>query len=206
MFKNILSRYEILLVQQITEELPMAWSKQHKINTKDNILKSAAALFTRHGYDKVSINQVMQKANLTRGAFYAHFKSKSELYAQALIIAGKLAKADQQKVNGNAFSNITSRYLSPEHRDEELQNLCPLAFLVTDINQQNEIVKTTYTDVFKGFVTHTNTQMDNRQQALQASVLMIGGLALAKAVNDKKLSDELMNACKQGVHALLDEQ
>ncbi len=90
-----------------------------------------------------------------------------------------------------------------EHRNESIKNLCPLAFLVTDINQQNKTVKDTYTNVFKGFVEQANQQTSSIQSALQTAALMIGGLALAKAINDTSLSDELLIACQEGIATLL---
>jgi TetR/AcrR family transcriptional repressor of nem operon len=181
----------------------MAWQKDHKENSKDKILNSAARLFTRYGFEKVSINQVMENATLTRGAFYSHFSSKSDLYAQAIVTAGVLAKNDNIKNCGGSFEGLTKRYLSDEHRNETIKNLCPLAFLVTDINQQDKTVKDTYTTVFKDFVEHANQQTASKQSALQTAALMIGGLALAKAINDTALSDELLIACQEGIATLL---
>ena len=181
----------------------MAWKKDHKENSKDKILISAASLFTRYGFEKVSINQVMENAALTRGAFYSHFTSKSDLYSQALLTAGILAKNDHIKNCDGSFERLTKRYLSEEHRNESITNLCPLAFLVTDINQQNITVKDTYTNVFKGFVEQANQQTSSKQSALQTAALMIGGLALAKAINDTSLSDELLIACQEGIATLL---
>ncbi len=180
----------------------MAWDKQHKANTKERILASAAELFTRYGFEQVSINQVMANARLTRGAFYAHFSSKSELHAQALLKAARQARTQQIELSESCLPSLAKSYLSQAHRDQELQHLCPLAFLVSDINQQDATVKNTYTQVFKGFVENAQTLTDNKRVALQTSVLMIGGLALAKALNDTTLSDNLLNACQQAIATL----
>lgn len=181
----------------------MAWNEQHKINSKEKILASAAQLFTRHGFEKVSINQVMSKAKMTRGAFYSHFTSKSDLYAQSIVTAGVLAKKDHLTHCNDNFKRLTQRYLSREHRNESIENVCPLAFLVSDINQQDTQVKNTYTKVFEGFINHAHQYADSEQSALQAATLMIGGLALAKAINDETLSDKLLIACQEGVSSLL---
>lgn len=180
----------------------MAWNKQHKQNTKDKILISAAHLFTRYGFEKVSINQVMENAKLTRGAFYAHFTSKSDLYAQAIVKAGVLARNEHTENCDGSLMGMTKQYLSDEHRNETVKNLCPLAFLVTDINQQNKTVKDTYTNVFKRFVESAEQQTDTNQSALQTAALMIGGLALSKAISDTSLSNDLLIACQEGVAAL----
>ena len=57
----------------------MPWTTEHKQKSREKILSSAARLFTKKGFDAVSIDDVMRLAGLTRGAFYAHFKSKSDV-------------------------------------------------------------------------------------------------------------------------------
>ena len=183
----------------------MGWHKQHKENSKDKVLNSAAALFTRHGFEKVSIDQVMKNAQLTRGAFYAHFKSKSDLYAQAIVKAARSAQKEQRLQCNSTLLDISQSYLSQAHRDEKLNIPCPLAALVTDINQQNETVKDTYTSIFKAFINQTQPYTHNRNKALQSAALMIGGLALARALSDKTLSDDLLIACQEGIAELVRE-
>jgi len=63
----------------------MPYAKNHKAKSKDLIIDSAIDLFSRYGFDKVSIGQIMSSAKLTHGAFYAHFKSKEALYSESFI-------------------------------------------------------------------------------------------------------------------------
>src|SRR5450631_3433152 len=51
--------------------------------TRAEILGHAGRLFRLRGYAGTNIDDVMLAAGLTRGAFYAHFKSKAELVASA---------------------------------------------------------------------------------------------------------------------------
>ncbi len=177
----------------------MAWNKQHKSQTKDIILKSAAFLFTQNGYEKVSIDLVMQEAKLTRGAFYAHFKSKSDLYSQAITKAALVAQDRKPENSNQDLKSIGRYYLSKAHRDDLWQQPCPLASLVSDMTQQNETVRDTYTKVFRGFVQQANKHTNDKEKALQSAALMIGGLAISKALNDKALSDTLLLACQNAI-------
>ncbi|PAJ74612.1 TetR family transcriptional regulator [Pseudoalteromonas sp. NBT06-2] len=177
----------------------MAWHKEHKQQTKDKILMSAAKLFAHNGFEKISIDQVMQDAQLTRGAFYSHFKSKSDLYSQAIIKGAKAAQVRKPKNSNDSLINIAQYYLSQTHRDNTVEQPCPLAFLVSDISQQNKEVKNTYTKIFKGFVNQVNTHTDDQQKALQSAVLMIGGLAISRALNDKEFSNDLLSACQKAI-------
>ncbi|WP_455201059.1 TetR/AcrR family transcriptional regulator [Kaarinaea lacus] len=52
--------------------------------TKEKILDAAEALVLDHGYGATSIDQILEKTGITKGAFFYHFKSKAEL-AQNLV-------------------------------------------------------------------------------------------------------------------------
>ncbi len=47
---------------------------------KHQIIEEATGLFSKYGYDKVSIKQIASACGVTDAALYKHFKSKSELY------------------------------------------------------------------------------------------------------------------------------
>jgi TetR/AcrR family transcriptional repressor of nem operon len=186
----------------------MAWHQEHKQQTREKILASAAYLFTKDGFDNVGINDVMSNAGLTRGAFYAHFSSKAELYAEAIMNAameaGKLS--DPSSPNAPSLDKLIKAYLSMEHRNGE-KFRCPLAFLTTDISQRDTQVRDAYTRVFNGFIRRLNTiterkigQTDN-EKSLQHAVMLIGGLAIARAVNDDGVAQEILSACEKGLTA-----
>ncbi|PKI16521.1 TetR/AcrR family transcriptional regulator [Colwellia sp. 12G3] len=184
----------------------MAWQETHKEKSKNRILTSAAMLFTHHGFEKISIDQVMKNAELTRGAFYSHFSSKSDLYAQAISKAGTEAYKRKPVNCPLNMKDFAKYYLSKEHRDNNYQQPCPLAFLVSDINQQDDQVKETYTKTLRSFIDQAQSLTVSREKALQSAVLMIGGLALSRALDDEKFSDELLAACKLGVNSLSNEE
>jgi len=180
----------------------MGWQETHKEVSKDRILCSAAMLFTRHGFEQISIDQVMKKAELTRGAFYSHFRSKSDLYAQAIKKAAKIAFKGKPENRSQNIKDLASYYLSTPHRDDEYEQGCPLAFLVSDISQQDKQVKSTYTETFKAFVAQAELLAQNRESALQSAVLMIGGLAISRALADEDFSNDLLMACQAGITAI----
>ncbi len=53
-------------------------------NTREKILDAAQALILNNGFAGTSIDMVLEKTSLTKGAFFYHFKSKTDL-AHALI-------------------------------------------------------------------------------------------------------------------------
>ena len=52
--------------------------------TRKRIIDSARKLFNLHGFDNVSVKQIMAGAGMTHGAFYEYFKDKSALYSEVL--------------------------------------------------------------------------------------------------------------------------
>ncbi|HDP90331.1 MAG TPA: TetR/AcrR family transcriptional regulator [Thioalkalivibrio sp.] len=52
--------------------------------TRERILEAAHDLVMRQGYAATSIDQILEAAGITKGAFFYHFKSKASL-AQALV-------------------------------------------------------------------------------------------------------------------------
>jgi len=62
----------------------MPYTAEHKARTRAKIVEGARVMFNRHGFEQVSIDDIMEHVGLTRGGFYNHFKSKDELYAEAV--------------------------------------------------------------------------------------------------------------------------
>jgi TetR/AcrR family transcriptional repressor of nem operon len=116
----------------------MAWKESHKAESRQRILVAAADLFTRKGFNQVGIDEVMLAAGLTRGAFYAHFNSKIDLYEEAILSAG--IAATQHFNNGATdIHQIIENYLSEEHL-HSTHIRCPMACLVNDVAHDDERV------------------------------------------------------------------
>ena len=71
----------------------MRYSRGHKHSTRQRILTSAARLFVSRGFEATSIDDIMRGCGLTRGGFYAHFKSKGDLYREAMAYSVARAAA-----------------------------------------------------------------------------------------------------------------
>lgn len=56
----------------------MRVSKPHE-ERKNEILDVSEKLFINNGYDKTSVNQILEKVGIAKGTFYYYFKSKEEV-------------------------------------------------------------------------------------------------------------------------------
>jgi AcrR family transcriptional regulator len=54
--------------------------QQRTAVTRDLLLRAAEQLFARVGYEKAQVEEIAEAAGFSKGALYAHFKSKEELF------------------------------------------------------------------------------------------------------------------------------
>ena len=98
----------------------MRYSLEHKAQNHENILSVAARSFREHGGDTSGIGTVMKKVGLTKGGFYRHFKSKDDLFVEAVARAfdemgtGMLEIA-KSAPEGQALRAMIEYYLSARH-------------------------------------------------------------------------------------------
>lgn len=52
--------------------------------TVDKLTEAALALFAEAGYERATVDRIVAAAGFSKGAFYAHFKSKEELFLHIL--------------------------------------------------------------------------------------------------------------------------
>lgn len=62
--------------------------------TRERLLRSAADVFARRGYDGARVADIAAQAGLSNGALYAYFGSKAELLVGALRTHGRRLLAD----------------------------------------------------------------------------------------------------------------
>ena len=166
---------------------------------RHRIVQSAVKLFNRHGYTAVSIDDVMAGAGLTRGGFYSYFQSKSELYSEAIsrFVDEKLAATDSESAPDRA-AQIVRDYLSRQHL-EEVETSCPLIGLPNDLSRTDQSIRLAQESalrmmigVFEQGMAPTNWPA--RQRALALTSLCVGGMVLARSIEDPSLADELREA------------
>jgi AcrR family transcriptional regulator len=62
----------------------MPYPPEHKEETRQRIVRTAARLFNRKRFADVTIDEIIEEVGLTHGGFYRRFGGKAELYAEAV--------------------------------------------------------------------------------------------------------------------------
>ncbi|USK35087.1 TetR/AcrR family transcriptional regulator [Bacillus sp. F19] len=56
--------------------------KMKALQTKQRILETALELFSKKGFDHVTVDEIVSKSETSKGAFYVHFNSKYEIFLE----------------------------------------------------------------------------------------------------------------------------
>ena len=164
------------------------------------ILQEASRLFRERGIGGVSLPEVMKAAELTHGPFYNHFASKEALVAECLKDAmdAQLRGLKSTKRSKAAIHEILDGYLCPQHRDS-VGDGCVMPALAGEI-ARHPGARAAFTQYAKDFVSvlaeklaSTGVRKDEaRAEALRMWVGLVGAVILARAVDDRTLSDEIL--------------
>jgi TetR/AcrR family transcriptional regulator, transcriptional repressor for nem operon len=184
----------------------MRYTRDHKAETRKKILETAGRLFRERGYDGVGVDAIMSEAGLTAGGFYSHFKSKQALFAESLGNAydsrnRSLQASLKSKADSDPLQNLIYSYLSRTHRDMTGEG-CIFPTLTTDVMRGSNETRESYEKRLRKFIQTIESQLPEgatpkRERAIAVLVQLIGGVMLARAVNDNQLSVDILKSCRQ---------
>lgn len=183
----------------------MPYTPAHKQRTRGRILREAARAFRERGLGGVAIPAVMSRAGLTHGGFYAHFASKDDLVAAAcdegFSEAGlELVDRVAESAPGDELRQIIRAYLSRAHRDDPSTG-CMLPSLTPEVGRASAEVRAGFTAAVLAYArklagylpAHAGQTPEEREAAALALLAgMAGALQLARAVDDRTLSDRIL--------------
>jgi TetR/AcrR family transcriptional regulator, transcriptional repressor for nem operon len=161
----------------------------------ERIVKEASRLFRERGFENVSVGEVMKAAGLTHGAFYAHFASKQELQ-EAAVAYGQSVSTDRARSAGATKAGrlaYADRHLSRRHRDNP-GNGCTMAALGQEVARSTPGLKAAFE---RGLEDILAAGGGDRKEAIFYTAALLGGVVLARAVKDPKLSDEILESVRQ---------
>lgn len=187
----------------------MPYSREHKQRTRARIVEAARVLFNRHGFERVTIDQIMAKAGLTRGGFYAHFDDKQMLFTEAVssFLNGRGAVwRDQAGVVPTAGTvemarRMVDSYLSRQHL-EDIDGQCPMIALSSDAARLGPEVRESYQSLLTAMVqlfeaNLAGSDSEPRKSALKLAALCVGGMILARTLPESPLAEEVRTAAHE---------
>lgn len=189
----------------------MRYGPEHKAQTRERILRSAAKLIRRQGF-RAKVEEVMADAGLTVGGFYGHFRSKDDLLGSGL----RKALRERRQVWGGVLEGLRGEawfqayadgYLSEGHRDD-LAHGCPLPSSLSDLARDRGRPQKVLVEELESLMGRMAEKVggpaaEARGQALAAFSMCVGAFVLARATRGHPLSNELLRAARERVTAVL---
>ena len=183
----------------------MKVTREQAAANRDRVLETAARLFRERGFGGIGVADLMHEAGLTHGGFYGQFESKDALAAEACARVHERSMArwtTRIERDGRAgFSAIADAYLSARHRDDPGQG-CALPALAADAARREPALRRVFTDGVRKMLEVLDSVMPGRaaarrrECALAVLATMVGGVVLARAVDDPELSDSILAAAR----------
>ena len=187
----------------------MGYSRAQKLESHERILDLAAKQIKECGLESISIDDLMKRAGLTKGAFYGHFSSRNDL----LLEATKRAKEIPQKLLRDiaeskrklSLADVIDVYLSEQHIKNPGYG-CVVCALASEAKSATEAIRTELSENYKGqvdFVATSLTGKSIRARAIGILSALMGAVSLARTLNDPELVQSILKETKR---LILDSQ
>lgn len=186
----------------------MRYPPAHKEATRRRILDAASQVFRERGLAETGVDEVMRRAGLTHGGFYAHFRDKTELIVEACAAAFDAAVPNLERIAAAATPGARARllidsYLGSRHRDNRGSG-CLVVAVSADMARLQGAARAGYA---RGFAQHIDRlcaalRLDldpqrNRERVTHLMSSLVGGLLFARAIDDPAQSDAMLQSMRR---------
>lgn len=177
--------------------------KTKKELTHQRILQAVHSGFRKHGYEGAGVDGLAKEAEVTSGAFYAHFGSKAGAFREAIHTGLSQVKEAvenlQETYDDNWLDEFSDFYLG-EKRCSDLSNSCAMQSLTPEVTRSDDETRSIFEneilEVVEVFAQGLSDKDDkkNSDAAWATISMLIGGVTLARAVKDPELADKIANS------------
>lgn len=178
----------------------MTVNPARKARTRTEIFEHAARLFRLRGYSGTNIDDIMLAAGLTRGAFYAHFKSKDDLFAE--VIGAGHGLLGKTRTHGPQAA--LSDYLDKTRLGANAP-ACTLASLPCDVARAKLAARLAYANALYALIAELSVAKKRKLdgEATVLAILAVGAVVMARASGDRRLSDWLLRCAQRAARPLI---
>jgi AcrR family transcriptional regulator len=187
----------------------MARSEQ-KRETRQRILDAAARGFRKGGFGGLGVDGLAKEAGVTSGAFYVHFKSKSDAFRES--VAQGVADVERglrqiQQTHPKAWWSEFVRFYLGEKRKCDLGESCGLQSLASEVARADKASRKVFTAELMKVAqviadgprpSDAPTTVEGAYVALS---MLIGAVTLTRAVDDANLAEGIASAAEAALLA-----
>lgn len=186
----------------------MRYPPAHKPATRRRILDAASQAFRERGVAETGVDEVMRRAGLTHGGFYAHFRDKSELVAEACATAFEAAVVNLDRIAAQPTPARRARmlidsYLSAHHRDNRGSG-CVVVAVGADMARLRGAARAGYSRGFIGHLDRLGAALRlsgdptvNRDLVTHLMSSLVGALLFARAIDEPARGDAILHSMRR---------
>jgi TetR/AcrR family transcriptional repressor of nem operon len=191
----------------------MKYPAEHKVNTRRRVLQEAAKAIRAEGVERMGVASVMAGAGLTVGGFYAHFKSKDDLVAEAVNFMfeeryAAFFETREAEEPRAALCRFVQAYLSMRHRNSSVGG-CPLPVLAGEVAHLPKPARERFVLGFERLTATLARLLEalgtkNAPATARMTIAeMMGALALARVTRDAGEAETLLQNTQRSVEQKL---
>lgn len=183
----------------------MRYSPTHKEETRARLLKTTGSLVKEKGFAATGVDSLMAAAELTSGAFYSHFRSKSDLLEA--IVENEFQRSIELFSNKSLEQGIEAieGYLSSAHVAHP-ESGCLVPSLAPEIARASESTQ----HKFEQGVVELKNQIEilTKDDAKAWSILvqLIGAVMVARGIPSEQTRSTLLKAVDRQVKQALNAE
>lgn len=193
----------------------MRITQQEKEKLHNQILDEALPYLKQFGLAGAPVDRVMKQVGLTSGALYSHFKSKEDLFSQAIFreLDRLQSRLDQLvKDHGEAaLLRFVDYYLNPKHILAVGEG-CLFVALSTDMRKSSPTTKAIYEEKLDAiFNTLGNAFKKGSAEEKKSKVQfifssLVGTLSFARSMKSAEAAQNILKATQQQLRLYLERQ
>jgi TetR/AcrR family transcriptional repressor of nem operon len=180
----------------------MRYEADHKERTHRRIVERASRQFRAEGMSGPGVAKLMKASGLTVGGFYKHFRSRDDLFAEAMDesvrqIGERLTNWSKQVPSAELWKEIVKKYLSIEHCEDPAMG-CPMAALGPDIARTPPAIRKKIRNSMEAYKRQIVTFMPGASPAEKQKnfalifTAMVGAVSVARTMSDREQKKKLL--------------
>ena len=129
-------------------------TSEYKTEVKERIIQSAVECFSKYGLDRTRMDDVAQKADLSKGTLYLYFKSKEDLFYVICENNLRVLKEQLSHIFATTKEDLVSnaeQFYENFHKEEKRESEKVFCEIIAESARNPKLQKMLYTQRIKTF-------------------------------------------------------
>jgi TetR/AcrR family transcriptional repressor of nem operon len=189
----------------------MRYPSDQKARAKQAILQAGARALRTNGFNGIGVDGLAASAGVTSGAFYSNFSNKEALLEEVIETcvgepfidseSGSLAERQDR------LKEWLAMYISADHRADPASG-CVMPTLSADVARSNPQIRAAYKRKMLELVRKMSNVLDGarpdrEKRAWSIIAMMVGAIAISRAMPDGEEADHALDSALQSATALI---